>query len=101
MEIVVETKGPDGSYFREPHIGEWVEHDTCNGELRITIRDRDNRIVGWTVYAAGYWRRVAQTKPVAEDVRRHMAAAAERDRAPAAPNGGKGFNPPGGNSGPV
>lgn len=89
MKITVIAITPQLQGETEDHEADWVDHDTSDGELRVTRRDRDNRVVGWVLYAAGQWHRAELTEPASLEVLQYRAAAAERDRQH--PNGGRGF----------
>jgi hypothetical protein len=81
------------------HEAPVVDHETNDGELRITERDTEGKVTGWKLYAAGHWLSAEMDEPMSEDVKRERALAAERDRIPANGTGPK-FTVPGGNSGP-
>lgn len=98
MKIRVVEITPQRNTEQREHEAPVLDHDTSDGELRITARDPDGKVIGWTLYAAGQWLSAALIEPVSPEVARHRGLAAERDRQPA--NGGRGFTVPGGNSGP-
>lgn len=107
MQIMVIVLEPE--FHKVTFEGPWLEQDTRDGELRITTRNLDGEVTGWTVYAGGQWSLVQLQEPPSADVLRHRAALAERDRITAPPpnSGGwlsspipnTGSYPPG-NSGP-
>ncbi len=80
------------------HEADYVDYVTDEGHLRVVLRERDNRAIGWKLYAAGHWQSIELTDPPTPDVLAYRAAAAERDRAVPV-NGGRGFAV--GNSGPT
>lgn len=98
MKIRVVEITRDLAVQNHDHEADVVEAESSDGELRVTLRDPDNRVTGWTLYAAGHWLSAALLEPMAEDVARYRKQVAERDRTTG--NGGRGFTSPGGNSGP-
>lgn len=89
MRITVHLTPTPGRGGSESHTADWVDHDTAAGELLVTRRDEHGRTLGWTLYAAGEWRKVAMDEPPSPDVLRRQAQSALRDRTP--PNSGPTF----------
>lgn len=64
------------------HEADWVDVDTSDGELLVTLRNRDRRVKGWTRYAAGRWVQAQMVEPVDPELVREQGMEAERDRVP-------------------
>lgn len=83
------------------HEGPWVDAESVDGELRVTSRDLDNRVISWTLYAAGRWVEAWLVEPASEDVQRHRQAMEEQRRTGAPnPYASPALYGPVGNSGP-
>lgn len=93
-----DLEGNQGRHFT--HSGDWVDHDTRDGELRITVRTAEGEVTGWRLYADGAWLSVQMTQPATVEVLRVRAGMAEQNRPVTPPNGGGSWGVGWGNSGP-
>ena len=62
------------------HEADWVDVDSRDGELLVTLRDRESRTTGWTRYAAGRWVQAHLVEPADPELVRERQMVAERDR---------------------
>ncbi|TDC02610.1 hypothetical protein E1091_00425 [Micromonospora fluostatini] len=70
--------------FLDPERGGTIGGDvveatvSSEGDLSVTVEDRDGNPTGWAIYARGHWSSVVQVEPPAPEV---IAAVAERRQA--------------------